>query len=94
MEVGMDQMIQLVGAALILTAFVLGQTDRLQPSSAAYLTLNLLGGLILAAVAALDLDLGFLVLESVWAAVSAAGLVRLVQAGRRATQGAHEGNVK
>ncbi len=79
----MDQVIQLTGAALILTAFVLAQLERLHPSSAAYLALNLLGGLILAVVAALDVDLGFLLLESVWAAVSAAGLVRLVRKGHR-----------
>ena len=79
----MDQVIQVTGAALILTAFVLAQFERLHPSSAAYLALNLLGGLILAVVAALDVDLGFLLLESVWAAVSAAGLVRLVRKGHR-----------
>ncbi len=89
----MEQVIQLIGAALILTAFVLAQIERLQPSSATYLTLNFLGGLILAAVAALDLDLGFLVLESVWAAVSAAGLFRFVQAARQAAQATREGNV-
>lgn len=76
----MDQVIQVVGAALILTAFLLAQTGRLQPSSPAYLTLNLLGGSILAVVAALDVDLGFLLLESVWAGVSAAGLVRVMRA--------------
>ena len=77
----MDQVIQLIGAALILTAFVLAQIERLQPSSMAYLVLNLLGGLILAAVAGVDRDIGFFVLESVWAGVSAVGLVRFVQAG-------------
>ncbi len=90
----MDQVIELAGAALILTAFVLAQFERLHPSSAAYITLNLLGGLILAVVAALDVDLGFLLLESVWAAVSAAGLVRLVRKGRRAGQLSHESNVE
>ncbi|HSH61051.1 MAG TPA: hypothetical protein VK988_15710 [Acidimicrobiales bacterium] len=87
----MGQLIQLIGAALILTAFVLAQIERLEPSSAAYLTLNLLGGMVLALVAAVDLDLGFLVLESVWAAVSAAGLVRLVQARRQAAKATHQG---
>lgn len=82
----MDQVIQIVGAALILAAFVLAQMHRLQPSSALYLLLNLLGGSILAVVAALDVDLGFLMLESVWAIVSAAGLVRLMRA-RRAMKG-------
>jgi hypothetical protein len=90
----MDQVLQLIGAALILTAFLLAQIERLKPSSAAYLTLNFLGGLILAAVAAFDLDLGFLVLESVWAAVSAAGLVRFLQARRPPARATHEGDVE
>ncbi|MDP8954767.1 MAG: hypothetical protein M3N37_07620 [Actinomycetota bacterium] len=88
----MDQVIQLVGATLILTAFVLAQMGRLRPSSAAYLTLNLLGGVILAVVAALAVDLGFLLLEAVWATVSGAGLVRLIRDGRPARHATHEGN--
>lgn len=90
----MEQVIQVAGAALILTAFVLAQFERLHPSSAAYITLNLLGGLILAVVAALDMDLGFLLLEAVWAAVSASALVRLVRKRRRAAQFTHESNVQ
>ncbi|MDP8899797.1 MAG: hypothetical protein M3N33_01340 [Actinomycetota bacterium] len=86
----MDQVIELAGAALILTAFVLAQFERLHPSSAAYITLNLLGGLILAVVAALDVDLGFLLLEAVWAAVSALGLVRLVRKSAARDKASHD----
>lgn len=87
----MEQVVQVVGAALILTAFMLAQTQRLPATSIVYLTLNLAGGLTLAVVAALDADIGFLLLESVWAAVSAAGLVRHLRRGRRVAQAAHDG---
>lgn len=72
----MEQVIQLVGALLILGAFIGAQSNLLTASSTTYLVLNLLGALILGVVAALDVDLGFLLLETVWAVVSAWGLVQ------------------
>ena len=69
---------ELVGAVLILSAFVLAQLDRLPTASLAYLSLNLAGSGILAVVAAIDGDTGFLLLEGVWAAVSAFAIVRLL----------------
>jgi hypothetical protein len=47
-------------------------------SSLSYLVLNFVGSVILAVLAGLDRDLGFLLLETVWAIVSAWGLVRRV----------------
>lgn len=70
----MDQLIQIVGALLILTAFAAVQFERMQPSSRLYLTLNLVGSAILATLALLSSQWGFLLLESVWAIVSAWGL--------------------
>ena len=74
----MEPLIEVVGAVLILSAFVLAQLGRLATASLAYLSLNLAGSGVLAVVAALDGDTGFLLLEGVWAAVSAYALVRLV----------------
>ena len=76
----MEQALQLLGAVLILTAFIGAQTRRMTATSLPYLVLNLVGSLVLAVVAALDTDLGFLLLETVWAVVSAWGLVRRVPA--------------
>ena len=74
----MEPLIEVVGAVLILSAFVLAQLGRLATASLAYLSLNLAGSGVLAVVAAIDGDTGFLLLEGVWAAVSAYALVRLV----------------
>jgi hypothetical protein len=57
-------------------AFVLAQFQRLEPRSYTYLILNTLGSGILAILAATDRQWGFLLLEGVWAIVSAYGIVR------------------
>ena len=72
----MDQVVQIVGALLILAAFAAAQFDRLDVESKPYLWLNLVGSVILAALAWHERQWGFLLLESVWAIVSAYSLVR------------------
>ena len=74
----MESLIELLGAILVLSAFVLAQLGRLGTVSPTYVLLNLAGSSILAFVAAFDRDLGFLVLEGVWAVVSAHAALRLV----------------
>lgn len=72
----MDQVIQVVGAALILTAYVAAQVERLDPHSRLYLGLNLIGSIVLAVLAAIGAQWGFLLLETAWAFVSLWGLIR------------------
>jgi hypothetical protein len=78
----MDQVIQLVGALLILCAFILTQRGSLNPRSRTSLLLNLGGSAILAVLALLQQNWGFVLLEVVWAIVSVQGL--LASASRRA----------
>lgn len=73
-----EQLVQVAGALLILVGFTLAQFGRLDQHSAAYLILNLVGSAILAVDALLGRQLGFLLLEGVWALVSAWGLIRMV----------------
>ncbi len=71
----MDQVVQIVGALLILAAFGAVQFERMRPDSRVYLALNLVGSAILAVLAWVESQWGFLLLETVWAAVSAWGLI-------------------
>lgn len=75
---------QIVGALLILTAFAAAQFGAMDQHSRSYLVLNLLGSVILAVLAWLDRQWGFLLLEGVWAVVSLWGLVTLNAAPRAA----------
>jgi hypothetical protein len=70
-----DQIVQIVGAVLILVAFGAVQFDRMRVDSRLYLALNLVGSAILAFVAVIASQWGFVLLEAVWAAVSGWGLV-------------------
>ena len=68
------QSIQVLGSLLVLAAFVVAQRGQLNPRSTAYLLLNFAGSSVLSVEAALGRQWGFLLLEGVWALVSAVGL--------------------
>lgn len=72
----MDDLLQLAGALLILLPFAAVQLGRTSPASVPYLALNLVGALLLAVLAVQERQWGFLLLETVWAIVSAWGLSR------------------
>ena len=69
-----EQLVQIFGAVLILAGFVAGQVGVLRVDSRPYLWLNLAGALILTLDAWRGRQWGFVLLEGVWAVVSAWGL--------------------
>jgi len=71
-----SQLVQVFGSLLILAAFAALQAKRMSPSGYVYLGLNLAGSAILAANALAERQWGFLLLETVWALVSAWSLAR------------------
>jgi hypothetical protein len=71
-----DQIVQIAGALLILAAFAAAQFGKLHVDSQLYLWLNLVGSVILAVLAFVEEQWGFLLLETVWAIVSAYSLTR------------------
>jgi hypothetical protein len=70
-----DQVIQILGALLILGAFAANQRGRIATDSQLYLALNLAGSVILCVLAITSGQLGFVLLEGVWAIVSGWGLL-------------------
>jgi len=75
----MSQVVQVVGSLLILTAFVASQRRKMSVTSLPYLLLNTVGSVILAVLAWLEQQWGFLLLETVWSVVSAYGLLQLTR---------------
>lgn len=70
----MEQLSQIIGAVLILTAYILAQAKLVDQRSYAYLILNFAGSAVLAMLALHSQEWGFLLLEGSWAVVTAIGL--------------------
>jgi hypothetical protein len=77
--VNLDQVVQIVGAMLILVGFALSQMNRLDPRSYIYLLLNLAGGAILAVLAWQGQRWGFVLLEGTWTLIALGGVVMRLQ---------------
>ena len=73
-----DQIVQIVGAVLILAGFLLSQRNVLEARSYPYLLLNLAGGAILAVLAFGQGRWGFVLLEGSWTLAALMGVIARV----------------
>lgn len=68
--------LQIVGAMMILAPFAAQQFGKLTTNAASYLWPNLIGSTLLAALAVIGSQWGFVLLECAWGAVAARSLLR------------------
>lgn len=69
-------LVQIIGAVLVLACFLLAQVDRVDPAGYRYLATNLTGSGAMTVTAIIAGEWGFVFLEGVWALVSVRGLVQ------------------
>ncbi len=74
-----ELLFEVLGALMILATFALNQFAGLDGHGMPYLALNAAGAAILAVLAALHGQVGFLLLQGVWAFVALWGLVGLLR---------------
>lgn len=75
----MVQVVSVLGALAILAAYAANQLRWIGPSNLSYTLMNVLGAGVLAVVAILERQWGFLLLEGVWTLVSLFALVGLLR---------------
>jgi hypothetical protein len=73
------QVMSIVGALMVLAAYGLNQGGIWRELHAGYLTLNILGSLMLGVVAVVDQRAGFILLEFAWAGLGLIGVARAIR---------------
>ncbi len=75
----MLQAVSVVGALAVLLAFAANQLGKVDLDNLPYQLANLVGSAILTVVAVVEVQLGFILLEGVWALVSLRSVVRILR---------------
>ena len=74
------QLISVIGALMVLSAYGLIQGGVWRELDAGYLALNIVGSLLLGIVAIADQRIGFIFLEFAWAGLGFVGVARAMKA--------------
>ena len=75
----MLQVVSVLGALAILLAYAANQFRLIGPMNLSYALLNFVGSLVLAVVAVIEVQWGFILLEVVWALVSLWGIITILR---------------
>ena len=77
----MLQLISVLGAVAILGAYIANQFRLIGPSNMSYSVLNFIGSTVLAVIAVIEVQWGFILLEVVWGLVSLWGIITILRGG-------------
>ncbi len=78
MVMSWDQILSLIGAALLLGAYALQTATTEGAYKRTYLTMNLFGSAALTVTAVVNNQIGFIILEGIWAVISAFSLTKVL----------------
>ena len=73
------QVISILGALLVLTAYGAHQIERLRYDTYTYQVLNLIGGAALLVAAITTRQAGLIIMEGAWTVISAGGLIKVMR---------------
>lgn len=79
----MLQAVSILGALAVLGAFAADQFGWVDPGRLSYALANFVGATILTAVAAIEVQVGFIVLQGAWSLISLWGVFLILRRGRR-----------
>ncbi len=75
----MLQVVSVLGALAILGAYTANQFKLIGPSNLSYSVMNFVGSAVLTAIAVVEVQWGFILLEGVWAIVSLWGIITILR---------------